>query len=186
MSYSSMTESDIKNLEALLLDEIPESESLDYFGVHGAVCASIVGPRPLESDLLLEIILGQSIADIPATILAQIRPLIEKIIADIRNTLSQDDEIEIPSPDLDEDYESAIQNWCAGFIEAFLEYEEEWFATNEDVAAELLLPIMSLSDLFDDEEFAVIKQNDKLMLQFAEQLPELLTDIFLFFHSTKS
>ncbi|MCP5160476.1 MAG: YecA family protein [Hahellaceae bacterium] len=186
MTSSPITEPEIKRLEALLLDEIPESEALDYFGVHGLICANIIGPSPLDHDLLLEIILGQDPASISAEMMSEISMLIEKIQNSIATTLNQEDEVEVPSPDNEDDFESAIQNWCAGFVEAFLENEEAWFVRDEETVAELLLPVMSLSDLFDDEEFQVIKQNGKLMFQFAEQLPELITDIFLFFHSAKN
>ncbi len=49
--------------------------------------------------------------------------------------------------------------------------------------AELLLPVMAVSDLFDDEDFSQIKSNPKIMEQLSEQIPEVLTDLYLLFHA---
>ena len=73
--------------------------------------------------------------------------------------------------------------WCVGFMEGFFYQEETWFGKGEDIAAELLLPIMALSGLFDSDEFQEIRRNEKILSQFEEIMPEQLVDIFLFYHS---
>ena len=91
------------------------------------------------------------------------------------------------SPDLpyesEEEIELCLQSWCVGFIEGFFCHEALWFKSNEEVAAELLMPMMVLSGLFEDEDFSKIRKNDKIMAQLETIMPEQLTDIFLYYHA---
>ncbi|GLR63431.1 YecA family protein [Marinospirillum insulare] len=77
-----------------------------------------------------------------------------------------------------------IADWCAGFMQAVIEQEDNWFASQEKDMAELLLPIMALSGLFADEpEFIEIDEDPQLMAQLAKQLPDLLLDIYCQFNA---
>jgi uncharacterized protein len=58
--------------------------------------------------------------------------------------------------------------------------EQYWFESEkEEVVAELLLPIMVASDLFDDEEVVQIRESEKLTNSCIAQIPEVVTDLFL-------
>lgn len=62
--------------------------------------------------------------------------------------------------------------------------EQAWFAKSEDEVSELLLPIMVASGLFDDEpEFADFLKDDELVDSMIEQIPEILTALFLLFNA---
>jgi len=77
-----------------------------------------------------------------------------------------------------------IADWCAGFMQAVVEQEDTWFASQEQDMAELLLPIMALSGLFADEpEFIEIEEDPQLMAQLTKQLPDLLLDIYCQFNA---
>ena len=53
-----LPEQDIERLEELLFSDTLEDEALDYFGVHGLVCASVVGPVNLPDESIFSLIFG--------------------------------------------------------------------------------------------------------------------------------
>jgi uncharacterized protein len=58
--------------------------------------------------------------------------------------------------------------------------EAAWFEDAEDEVSELLLPIMAVSGLFDDQpEFSDIARDRNMVDDMVEQIPELLTALFL-------
>lgn len=181
----SISDHDIDTLEDILFEDEYAEDALDYFGVHGLVCALIVGPVEISNDEFTKLVFNTH-NGISAEQLKTAETIISKLKNSIFTELSGGITLQLPMYDEDEEvYEEAIINWCAGFVEGFLENEPAWFEHSQDLVAELLLPIMSLSQLFDDEDFGEITSNQKIMDQFEEQLPELMTDLFLFFHSDK-
>lgn len=69
-------------------------------------------------------------------------------------------------------------------MDTFLEHEEEWLeAASEEETADLMLPMLTLSGLFDDDDFQKVRSSDKLSRQMAEAIPESLTDLYLLFHA---
>ena len=75
---------------------------------------------------------------------------------------------------------SELQEWASGFMEGVFLTERHWFENDkEDVVAELLLPFMVASDLFQDEEVNQIKSNAQLTKSCIEQIPEVVTDLYL-------
>lgn len=183
-----LPEQDIELLEDLLFSDILEEDALDYFGVHGLVCASIVGPKLLSDEAIFSLVFGVDDPVFSDNEVSFFNSCIKTIACSIKECLLEGNEILMPySGEINNDesnhYDACLQSWCTGFIEGFFHCETSWFSKGEDIAAELLLPIMALSDLFDSDEFQEIKQNHKLMSQFEEIMPEQLVDIFLFFHS---
>ncbi len=76
--------------------------------------------------------------------------------------------------------ETPIGDWCAGFMEAVFSDESAWFQDDEEAAATLLLPFMSLSGLFDDEpDMAEMAKDQASQESFVAQLPELVLDLYL-------
>ena len=45
-----LSDSDIEALEDILFAEPWGDEALDFFGLHGVVCASVVGPASLSTE----------------------------------------------------------------------------------------------------------------------------------------
>lgn len=180
---NSVSDNEIDILEDILFEDEFAEDALDYFGVHGLVCAFVVGPIKLTDKDITEIVFNEH-TGISAEKIEQAQAIIAKLMNSISAELSAGNTIDLPFFDAEEEvYQDALTNWCAGFVEGFLDHEEAWFERSQELVAELLLPIMSLSQLFNDEDFSEINSNEKIMVQFEEQLPELMTDLYLFFHS---
>jgi len=183
-----LSEHDIEQLEELLFSETLEEDALDFFGLHGLICASIVGPQHLHDEIILSLVFGTENPNFSSDDVIFFNSCIATISSSIKECLLEGNEIIMPYAEEMNDnesnhYDACLQSWCTGFMEGFFHCEKNWFSRGEDIAAELLLPIMSLSDLFDSDEFQEIKQNQNLMTQFEEIMPEQLVDIFLFYHS---
>jgi len=178
-----LSEKDIVKLEELLFSEELEEEALDYFGLHGLVCAATVGPVSIKLDVIQKIVFGENSTQFDPSQLDYFNHCVELITQDLVEELNQGDEISLPYFDEETHYDACLESWCIGFMEGFFFHEKSWFGKGEDIAAELLLPIMALSGLFDSDEFQEILKNDKLICQFEEIIPEQLVDIYLFYHS---
>lgn len=178
----SLSEQEIDQLETLLFSDALEEEALDYFGLHGLICASVVGPSSLNADTLANLVFGDQTSDISSEQLEHFNECSERIADDILEHLHEGKELSLPHEKEDE-FEACLESWCIGFMEGFFHNEESWFIQDESVTAELLLPIMALSGLFDSDEFEAIEQNEKLMTQFASIVADQLTDIYLFYHA---
>jgi uncharacterized protein len=178
-----LSEQDIEKLEELLFSEDIEEEALDYFGLHGLVCAAIFGPISIKIETIQTIVFGTLPTQFNQGQLSHFNRCVELISHELLEELNLGEELSLPFYEEDEHYEACLESWCTGFMEGFFFHEKSWFGKGEDVAAELLLPIMALSGLFDSNEFQEIIKNDKLMSQFEEIIPEQLVDIFLFYHS---
>jgi len=183
-----LSEQLIEQLETLLFSDQLAEDALDFFGLHGLICASVVGPQEITKADIVQIVFGTDSLPFDKAEFALFDDFINTISSTIKESLLEGREIDLPYSDEanDEDsshYDACIESWCAGFIEGFFHAENNWFSRGEDIAAELLLPIMALSGLFDSGEFVMIRENEKLMSQFEEIMPDQLVDIFLFYHS---
>ncbi|MFE8071537.1 YecA family protein [Marinobacteraceae bacterium S3BR75-40.1] len=176
-----LSNDDILALEDILFADEWADEALDFFGLHGVVCAHVVGPRALSMDVLFAIATGQDPANAkPAP--EKFQQLCGRLETSLRKDLEQGHTLELPEPE-DGDPRNALENWCAGFMDAFLLCEEEWMTRDEEAVANLLVPIMALSNLFDDEDFRKVVEDDELCAEMVDQIPENLTDLYLLFHS---
>lgn len=178
-----LSEQEIETLEDLLFSEKLEEEALDYFGLHGLVSAAIFGPISIKIETIQTIVFGDQPTQFTQAQLNHFNHCVEIIGQDLLEELNLGEEISLPFFEEETHYEACLESWCIGFMEGFFFNEKSWFGKGEDIAAELLLPIMALSGLFDSNEFQEIIKNDKLMSQFEEIIPEQLVDIFLFYHS---
>ncbi len=177
-----LSDQDIDHLEAILFDEAWADETLDYFGLHGAVSASVVGPKKVTEEQLLDLTFADASDKLTADHKDHFLRCIAHIETELLQHLHEGTSIRLPHED-EEAFEQCLESWCAGFMEAFFINEKTWFQKDEEIAAELLLPYMALSGLFDHEEFAQIHSNDHLMSQFETIAPEQLTDIYLYYHA---
>ncbi|SFR49204.1 uncharacterized protein SAMN05216203_0854 [Marinobacter daqiaonensis] len=172
---------EIEALEDILFAEPWGEESLDFFGLHGLVCASVVGPRELTSLEMFRLATGQDElrdADVPAVFVR----LTGQLAQSLAHSLDMGQPLELPEPE-DGDPMNALENWCAGFVDCFLEHEDEWLAADEAETAELMVPMLTLSGLFDDEDFRKAREDDKLAQQMADAIPDNVTDLYLLFHA---
>lgn len=172
---------EIEALEDILFADPWGEESLDFFGLHGVVCASVVGPRVLTTLEMFALATGDdqvSEQDVPETF----SRLTGQLAQGLAHSLDMGQALELPEPE-DGDPMNALENWCAGFVDSFLEYEEEWLEDNEGETAELMVPMLTLSGLFDDEDFRKAREDEKLAQQMADAIPDSLTDLYLLFHA---
>ena len=177
-----LSNSDVEALEDILFAEPWGDDALDFFGLHGVVCASVVGPAELSAEDVFRLATGtQKITgnEIPEIF----RSCVQKLAADMAHSLDMGQALELPEPE-DGDPMNALENWCAGFVDTFLEHEEEWLdAASEEETADLLVPMLTLSGLFDDEDFKKVRNSEKLSRQMADAIPDSLTDLYLLFHA---
>ncbi|MNM95976.1 hypothetical protein D3C81_1084390 [compost metagenome] len=113
---------------------------------------------------------------------ADIEDALIKLKAHIGRQLASDEDMELPCDlDLgDEPDASDLRGWCIGFMEGVFLREGVWFEDAEDEVSELLLPIMVGSGLFDEQpEFDDIARDRDLVDSMIDQIPELLTALFL-------
>lgn len=180
-----LSEHDIAALEELLFSKHLEEETLDYFGLHGLVCASVVGPIHINPEAIAEIVFGEDKKNFTKTSFEHFLSCVQQIAQNIEDALMQGLDIALPYLEQESDFEACLESWCIGFIEGFFFNEKAWFDKEEEIAAELLLPIMALSGLFDSEEFQEITRNEKLMSQFEDTIPEQLIDIYLYYQAER-
>lgn len=179
-----LSEQDIEQLEDILFADVFEDDTMDFFGLHGLVSAMIVGPESVSRETLYGIIFGDAVNQLDDAAKSHIDHCCKVIEQDFKEHLLAEEAIELPYAEEDEHYEECLENWCIGFMEGFFHNEKAWSQRGEDAVAELLIPIMTLSGLFDSEDFQEILRNDALLQQFDEAIPELLTDIYLFYHGS--
>ncbi|MDH4565957.1 YecA family protein [Pseudomonas sp. BN414] len=172
----------LSRLQAFLDADDLHEEALDYVATHGyltalSICPDQVPEREWIDALFAEPPHYRSDAEreeIESTLLA--------LQAHIARQLASDEDPEIPCDlDLGEDPDdSDLRGWCIGFMEGVFLREETWFESAEEEVSELLLPIMVGSGLFDEQpEFADIAKDRDLVDEMIEQIPELLTALFL-------
>lgn len=177
-----LSNADIEALEDILFAEPWGDDALDFFGLHGVVCASVVGPAELQAEEIFRLATGTEA--VPGGEIPEIfSRCIKQLGADMAYSLDMGQPLELPEPE-DGDPMNALENWCAGFVDTFLEHEEEWLeAASEEEAADLMVPMLTLSGLFDDEDFQKVRNSDKLSRQMADAIPDSLTDLYLLFHA---
>ncbi len=177
-----LTNSDIEALEDILFAEPWGDDALDFFGLHGVVCASVVGPVSLGTEDLFRLATGAD--ELPDGKVPEIfTRCITQMTRDMAQALDMGQPLELPEPE-DGDPMNALENWCAGFVDTFLEHEESWLEeADEDEVADLMVPMLTLSGLFEDEDFQNVRNDATLSDRMAEAIPDSLTDLYLLFHA---
>lgn len=172
----------LSRLQAFLDADDLHEEALDYVAAHGYLTALSICPEKIEPREWIDALFSEpphyrsdeESDDIEATLI--------QLQAHIARQLASDDEPEVPCDlDLgDEPDDSDLRGWCIGFMEGVFLRESVWFDDAEDEVSELLLPIMVGSGLFDEQpEFAEIARDRDLVDSMVDQIPELLTALFL-------
>ncbi|SHM85719.1 YecA family protein [Phytopseudomonas punonensis] len=172
----------LSRLQAFLDADDLHEEALDYVAAHGYLTALSICPEKVEPREWIDALFSEpphyrsdeERDDIEATLI--------QLQAHIARQLASDDEPEVPCDlDLGEvPDDSDLRGWCIGFMEGVFLRESVWFDDAEDEVSELLLPIMVGSGLFDEQpEFAEIARDRDLVDSMVDQIPELLTALFL-------
>lgn len=177
-----LTDQDVETLESILFAPGQSDEALDVFGLHGVVTASVVGPVPLSIERIHAIATGQPESDADA-MPGEFETLVSRLARTIQQELEQGQTLELPEPEDEETAEEALENWCAGFTDTFLLDEDQWLGEDDETVGQLMAPILTLSNLFDDEAFQQARKDPKRLAEYADAIPELLTDLYLHYHS---
>lgn len=182
-----ITEAELDQLEAFLFSSAVSEDSLDLIGTHGLLCALNISPTKVPEQEWLDLLFDSE----PKWESAEQKELIVGLLRKLHFTIGQDlyndQETLLPCEltlDADEDEdEPELTIWAQSFMEGVFMREEDWFGNDEETVAGLLLPIMVASELFDDPEIVEIRQDRALSEEMAEQIPELLVDLYLYYHA---
>ncbi|KDE39010.1 MAG: YecA family protein [Nitrincola lacisaponensis] len=182
-----ITEAELDQLEAFLFSSAVSEDSLDLIGTHGLLCALNISPVKVPEQEWLDLLFDSEPKWETETQKSEIIGLLRKLNHTIGQDLYNDQETLLPCEltlDTDEDEdEPELTIWAQSFMEGVFMREEDWFGDDEETVAGLLLPIMVASELFDDPEIAEIRQDRALSEEMAEQIPELLVDLYLYYHA---
>ena len=176
----------LERLQQFLDADDLHDEALDYLAGHGYLTALSIAPVDVpEQEWMFELFAEEpkytddaQKADIEGS-LRNLKELIARILA-------SDEDLEPPceltlgdEPDL-----SDLRSWCIGFLEGVFLREEDWFDQHEEIVSELLLPVMVGSGLFEDQpEFAEIAQDEEMVQDMLDHIPDVLTQLYLLFHA---
>lgn len=169
-------------LQAFLDADELHDEALDYIAAHGYLTALSICPEPVPAEEWIEALFAEPPHYRDAAQETDITAGLLQLKAHIERQLASDDDMVLPCElDLgDEPDDSDLRGWCVGFMEGVFLREEVWFEDAEDEVSELLLPIMVASGLFDEQpDFAEIAKDFDLVDSMVEQIPEVLTALFL-------
>ena len=167
--------------EFLDSDDLHE-EALDYVAAHGYLTALSICPEQVPEREWIDALFAEPPHYRDEAQRQDIEHALVQLKARIAQQLASDEDMELPCDlDLGEEPDlSDLRGWCIGFMEGVFLREAVWFEDAEDEVSELLLPIMSVSGLFDEEpEFGEVAADRTLLDSMVEQIPEVLTELFL-------
>lgn len=153
-------------------DEIAE-EAMYFVEMHGFLTSLVIQTGSLTQQQILAEIFADSPVD------DSISQAISTLQKEIEQALLNNDFPDVISAEDDED---SLTLWASGFMQGVFSQQELWFESYPDVVAELTLPILSCSELL-DEELDDINQNDELLDDMAETIPDCVTDLYLLFNA---
>lgn len=158
------------------LDANPET-ALTWTEAHGMLCALACGPACASGWQHLLIEEGQ----VPNAIADAMQALRDRMHAQ----LGLGETLPLPCRlDPYEDNEGKdLASWCAGFVTGVSANEDAWHANDSDQVFQMLLPFLLISGLDDDPEMDALWQDTRLVRQMALGIPDLVEEIFLFFHA---
>ncbi|WP_339409938.1 MULTISPECIES: YecA family protein [unclassified Pseudomonas] len=176
----------LSRLQAFLDADELHDEALDYIAAHGYLTALSICPQPVPEREWIDALFSEPPHYRSDAEREEVEATLIQLQSHIARQLASDDDPEVPCElDLgDEPDDSDLRGWCIGFMEGVFLREAVWFDDAEDEVSELLLPIMVGSGLFDEQpEFAEIARDRDLVDSMVEQIPELLTALFLLCHA---
>lgn len=161
-----------------------DENSLDFIATHGFLTALTVGPDAPAPEVWLPALFdGQPVSADPA-IATEISAALVAWQKEIHATLYHGQPLALPCALVIKATESTdLNDWCMGFMEGMFLKEDEWYGDDEDLVADLTLPMVVLSDLIEDPELEHIRRDVKLTRELAQQIPDVLTEIYLHFHA---
>jgi uncharacterized protein len=172
----------LSRLQAFLDADDLHDEALDYVAAHGYLTALSICPQQVPDREWIDALFAEPPHYRDEAERQEIETSLVQLKAYIARQLASDEDMELPCDlDLgDEPDESDLRGWCIGFMEGVFMREAVWFEDSEDEVSELLLPIMVGSGLFEEQpEFEEIAADRALVDSMIDQIPELLTALYL-------
>lgn len=169
-------------LQAFLDADDLHEEALDYVAAHGYLTALCICPVDVPEREWIDALFAEPPHYRDNAEREDIQNALVSLKAHIARQLASDEDMQLPCDlDLGDDPDdSDLRGWCIGFMEGVFLREAVWFEGSEDEVSELLLPIMVGSGLFEEQqEFAEIARDEDLVASMVEQIPELLTALYL-------
>jgi uncharacterized protein len=151
----------LSRLQAFLdADELHE-EALDYIAAHGYLTALSICPEKVPEREWIDALFSEPPHYRSDAEREEIEATLIQLQSHIARQLASDDEPEVPCElDLgDEPDDSDLRGWCIGFMEGVFLREAVWFD--------------------EQPEFAEIARDRDLVDSMVDQIPELLTALFL-------
>ena len=174
-----MTQPDNPGLRKLVRDYLDahKEDALSWIEAHGLLCAQACGP--LTADGWQHLLREDQ--DVETDIADAMTALRNRLHAQ----LGLGEQIQLPCRlDPYEDNEGAdLTSWCVGFVTGVSANDEAWHAHDSEQVFEMLLPFVLISGMDEDPELDQLWQDTKLVRQMAMSIPDLLEEIFLFFHA---
>lgn len=188
ISANALSEAELDQLDDFLYSDIVSEDCLDLIGVHGLFCALNISPIEIDEATWIELVFDVEPKWESDAQKQEIMGLLQRFYNSIGGNLYSDGEIELLcelSLDAEEGEDiSPLSWWAQAFMEGVFTQEEVWFGTkSEEDVAEMLLPIMVASDLFDEEDINKIRDDEKVCAEMCSQIPDLLVDLYLYFHA---
>jgi len=153
-------------------DKLTE-DAMYFFEMHGFLTSLVVQSGSLTQEQILTEILADNEAS------SSISDAIFDLQKNIEQALLNGDFPTITGDEGDEDF---LTLWASGFMQGVFMQEDSWFSSHPEEVAELTLPILSCSELLDDD-MGEITQNDALLDDMAEKIPDCVIDLYLLFNS---
>ncbi|PHS71850.1 MAG: metal-binding protein [Cycloclasticus sp.] len=153
------------------------NEDAMYFDeMQGFLTSLAIVPGNLSQQQILTEILATENID------KRLSDAISQLQSDIEQSLLNG---EFPDSSNEQGDEDSLTLWAAGFMQGVFMQEDLWFTSHPEEVAELTLPILSCSELLDDE-MDDLSQNDELMDDMAEKIPDCIIDLYLLFNTPDS
>jgi uncharacterized protein len=169
------------------LDGDDNTDGLDYVATHGFLTALTVGPETPALELWLPALFdNQPVAADPA-LAAEVTAALVAWQKEIHATLYHGQPLVLPCAlAVSADEPADINDWCVGFMEGMFLKEATWYDSDEDLIADLTLPMVVLSDLIDEPELQQLRLDTRLSRELAQQIPDVLTELYLHFHAPRT
>lgn len=179
----------LEQFDEFLDSDQVDAEALGVFEAHGFLVALAIAPEPVDAAVWVSVLFNGDPAFSDEAQRQHILGLCETLQRNATLAFERGLLPELPfDPEIEgHPLDAPAGEWCAGFMEAVFLNEEAWFGNDEEQAAQLLLPFMALSGLFEEEDpdLAELAGSPRRATELSNQLAELCLDLFLLFRAPK-
>ncbi|PCJ22313.1 MAG: hypothetical protein COB04_00760 [Gammaproteobacteria bacterium] len=173
-----------------LLTSCGDEHAFTALECHGLMCAIAIFPEQIEEQDIYGLIFDGEV-DKDQVDFKPLQALINKTTLSVKTSLDQGQKVLPPCPlhieqpvkeeSSEEELLSPIQLWASAFMQGVFLKEEQWFERDEELVAQMSLPILVASDLVESEDIAEIQKDHKLVNLLCKEIPNTLTDMYLFY-----